>query len=65
LQPNASRWRWIWQRAQFRDQPQDVAEQMPGDGDLGHLEGDVAAVAHDLRADLDELSPSGSSSTNL
>jgi len=23
--------------------------------DLGHLEGDVAAVAHDLRADLDEL----------
>jgi hypothetical protein len=33
--------------------------------DLGHLEGDVAAVAHDLRADLDELPPSGSSSTNL
>src|ERR1700730_7055755 len=30
---------------------------MPGDGDLGHLEGDVAAVAHDLRADLDELLP--------
>jgi len=24
-------------------------------GDLGHLEGDVAAMAHDLRADLDEL----------
>ena len=25
------------------------------DGDLGHLEGDVAAVADDLRADLDQL----------
>ena len=28
---------------------------MPWDGNLGHLEGDVAAVAHDLRADLDQL----------
>jgi hypothetical protein len=25
-QPNASRGRWIRRRAQFRDQPQDVAE---------------------------------------
>ena len=25
------------------------------DGDLGHLEGDIAAVADDLRADLDQL----------
>jgi hypothetical protein len=24
-------------------------------GDLGHLEDDVAAVAHDLRVDLDQL----------
>jgi hypothetical protein len=24
-------------------------------GDLGHLEGEVAAVANDLRADLDQL----------
>jgi hypothetical protein len=28
---------------------------LPWDGDLGHLEGDVATVAHDLRADLDQL----------
>jgi hypothetical protein len=25
------------------------------DGDLGHLEGDIAAVAHHLRADFDQL----------
>jgi hypothetical protein len=25
---------------------------MSRNGDLGHLEGDIAAVAHDLRADL-------------
>ena len=25
------------------------------DGDLGHLEDDIAAVAHDFRADLDQL----------
>jgi hypothetical protein len=28
---------------------------LPWDGDLGHLEDDVTAVAHDLRADLDQL----------
>jgi hypothetical protein len=28
---------------------------LPWDGDLGHLEGDVAAVADDLGADLDQL----------
>jgi hypothetical protein len=28
---------------------------LPGNGDLGHLEGDVAAVADDLAADLDQL----------
>jgi hypothetical protein len=27
----------------------DVAEQVTGDGDLGHLEDDVAPVAHDFR----------------
>jgi hypothetical protein len=26
-----------------------------GDGDLGHLEDDIAAVAYDFRADLDQL----------
>ena len=30
---------------QFRDQPQDVGKQISRDGDLGHLEGDIAAVA--------------------
>ena len=42
-------------RPQFRDQPQDVGEQVSRNGDLGHLEGDIAAVADDLRADLDQL----------
>jgi hypothetical protein len=28
---------------------------LPWDGDLGHLEGDIAAVADDLCADLDQL----------
>jgi hypothetical protein len=27
-----------------RDQPQDVREQISWNGDLGHLEGDVAAI---------------------
>jgi hypothetical protein len=35
------------------------------DGDLGHLEGDIAPVAHDLRADLDQACPSSLSVTNL
>src|SRR5580704_7364424 len=54
-QSNTSRGRWIGRRTQFRDQPQDVSEQMLGDGDLGHLKRDVTTVAHDLRADLDQL----------
>jgi hypothetical protein len=33
------------------DQPQDVGEQIPRNGDLGNLERDVAAVADDLHAD--------------
>ena len=45
----------------FRSEPvdaaQDIGEQVTGDGDLGHLERDVAPVADDLRADLDELLP--------
>ncbi len=39
------------------NQAQNLDEQGSGDGDLRHLEGDVAAVAHDLRVDLDELLP--------
>ena len=30
-------------------------EYLPCDGDLGHLEDNIAAVAHHLRADLDQL----------
>ena len=30
-------------------------EHLPCDGDLGHLEDNIAAVAHDFRADLDQL----------
>ena len=41
--------------AQFRDQPQNLPEHLPCDGDLGHLEDNIAAVVHHLRADLDQL----------
>lgn len=34
---------------------QDVGEQAPRHGNLGHLEGDIAPVADDLGADLDQL----------
>jgi hypothetical protein len=44
--------------AHLRDQPQDVSEHMPRNGNLGHLEGDVAAVAYDLSADLDQYASS-------
>jgi hypothetical protein len=50
-----SHWRWGWLRPEFRDQPQNLLEHLPWDGNLGHLESDVTAVAHDLRADLDQL----------
>ena len=54
-QLNTSRGRRIGRRPQLRDAPQDVGEEIFRDSNLGHLEGDVAAVAHDLRADLDQL----------
>jgi hypothetical protein len=41
--------------AQPGDQRQDVGEHLPRHRDLGHLEGDVAAMADDLRTDLDQL----------
>jgi hypothetical protein len=53
--PNASCCRRDRRRPQFRDEPQNVGEEVSGDRDVGHLEGDVAAVADDLRADLDQL----------
>ncbi len=43
--------------SQVIDQTQDYPEQFPRHRHLGHLERDVAAVADDLRADLDELLP--------
>src|SRR6516162_61778 len=52
---NVLRWRWWWLRPQFRDEPQNLLEHLPWDGDLGHLEDNIAAVAHYLRADLDRL----------
>jgi hypothetical protein len=54
-QPNASRGRWIRWRSKFRDEPQNVGEQILWDGDLGHLKRDIATVCHHLRADLDQL----------
>ena len=47
--------RWWRLRPQFRDEPQNLLEHLPCDGDLGHLEDNIAAVAHDFRADLDQL----------
>ncbi len=35
--------------------PQDLSEQVTGHCHLGQLEGDVAAVSHDLGTDLDQL----------
>ncbi len=37
------------------NEAQDLNEQRSWDGDLRHLEGDVAAVVHDLGTDLDQL----------
>lgn len=55
--PNAlSRRRERW-RPQFRDHAQDIGEEIFGNGHLRHLEGGVAGMAHDLRADLDQLLP--------
>lgn len=48
---------WIRWRPQFGDQPQDVGEEVSRNSDFGHLERNVAAVADDLGADLDQLLP--------
>ena len=49
------RWGWPWSHS--IDQPQNLLEQFLRHRDLGHLEDDVAAMAHDLGVDLDELLP--------
>ncbi len=43
-QPDGSCQHWIRRRPQFGDQPLDVGEELSRDYDLGHLEGDIAAV---------------------
>jgi hypothetical protein len=49
------RWGWPW--SQSGDQPQDFMEQSSRHRDLSHLEDDVAAMAHNLGADLHEFFP--------
>ncbi len=44
-------------RPQSVDQAQDLSEQISVDGDFRELKGDVATVAHNLRADLHQLFP--------
>ncbi len=44
-----------WLGSEPVDTAKDVGEQVFGNRDLHHLEGDVAAVADDPRADLEEL----------
>jgi hypothetical protein len=39
-------------RSQFRDQPQYLLEHLSWDGDLGHLECNIAVVADDLSANF-------------
>ncbi len=47
---------WYWGRSsQFIDPPQDIPKQVPGHGDFGQLERDVAAVLYHPGADLDQL----------
>ncbi len=40
--------------SQIIDQAQYFSEQVPWHSNLGQLEGDITAMSHDLRADLDE-----------
>ena len=42
-------------RPEFGDQSQDLDEQGSWNSDLGQLEGDITAVADELRDDLDQL----------
>ena len=55
IQPARSSRSRIRRRPQFADQLQDLGEQAPWNRDLGHLEGNIAAVADELGADLDQL----------
>ncbi len=44
-------------RPQPVDQAQNLSEQSSGDSDFRELKGDITAMSHDLRADLDVLLP--------
>ena len=46
-----------WLRPQAVDQLQDFREHLPRQGNLGHLERNITAVADDLCADLDHILP--------
>jgi hypothetical protein len=48
---------WRGRRPESGDQRQDFGEHLPRHRDLGHLKRNVAAVADDLGADLDQLLP--------
>ncbi len=48
---------WDWLRSEPVDAAQDVGEQITGYRDFGQLECDVAPVAHQLHADLDQPLP--------
>jgi hypothetical protein len=54
----------MWDRIRFEpvDAADDVGEQVTGDGDLGHVERDVTAMADDLATNLDQFHPLGSAS---
>ena len=39
---------WGWRRSELVDAAQNVGEQVFRDGDLGHLERDIAAMAEDI-----------------
>ena len=42
-------------RPQFPDQPQNLLEHLPCNGDLGHLEDEIATLTDDLRANIDQF----------
>ncbi len=44
-------------RTQPIDEAEDFPKQLPRHRNLGQLESDIAAVAHDLGANLDQLLP--------
>ena len=47
--------RWVLRLVETGDERQDFRKHLPRHRDLGHLERDVATVADDLGADLDQL----------